>query len=642
MTATGSSHRWPPSRIAGFAGAPIEPTGNPDARRHRAGRLDRPRRPCRHHLRRACRASCRCASPSRRASPSTTRETDPRGFDVLGADGEVGGKVADLWVDRSEHLFRYVEVEAGGHRVLVPMNLCRVGRHSVTVRALLGAQIAGIPRTAKPDQVTWLEEEKIFGYLGGGLLYAEPGRAEPLIERPRPPALRRTRARLGARAGTPGAAAGRREPALAGGTGHPQGGAAGVPCAGRGDLFRPAPAVETGRRSARRPDPLPMRCWPRSRSSRCRWPVWPCSTGWRWRWPGTTLYTITDRRVVMRIGMVLTVTYNLPLSQIAAADLRREADGSGDLRLRLAAGQRIPYAHLWPHARPWRLASPEPALRCLAAVDEPARSLGEAWLRVQGQAGRAVSVSSVAAPSAQPGIDAAAVRRWPGPVRHEPRRRHRGDRRRPRLAQRAPAAAGDADLADGGGVGLAGARFLAGYRLASACPGRQSRSGRHGCSSGAAAAMEERRHASPALRRRADKSVQVLDADRAEVYRVVGEAGFVRGILRGMARERRRLGKGPEQPFELSLDAGLLTLRDLATGGQVELTAFGPTNAGAFARMLLEPPPAPLAAAVAGSAPVSTSVPRVTTVPCRVERGAYRGHDCYAHVDPARRRGRSR
>lgn len=89
-----------------------------------------------------------------------------------------------------------------------------------------------------------------------------------------------------------------------------------------------------------------------------------------------------------------------------------------------------------------------------------------------------------------------------------------------------------------------------------------------------------------------DKSVQVLDADTGtEVYRVVGEAGFVRGILRGMARERRRLGKSPGEPFELSLEEGLLTLRDLATGQRVELTAFGHTNAGAFARMLVEVPP---------------------------------------------------
>lgn len=87
-----------------------------------------------------------------------------------------------------------------------------------------------------------------------------------------------------------------------------------------------------------------------------------------------------------------------------------------------------------------------------------------------------------------------------------------------------------------------------------------------------------------------DKSVQVVDADTGlEVYRVTGEAGFIRGILRGMARERRRLGKSPAEPFELSLDAGLLTLRDLATGEHIELTAFGHTNAGAFARMLVEP-----------------------------------------------------
>jgi len=89
-----------------------------------------------------------------------------------------------------------------------------------------------------------------------------------------------------------------------------------------------------------------------------------------------------------------------------------------------------------------------------------------------------------------------------------------------------------------------------------------------------------------------DKSVQVLDVDTGrEVYRVTGEAGFVRGILRGMARERRRLSKRPDEPFELSLDGGLLTLRDLATGEHIELTAFGPTNAGAFARMLVEVAP---------------------------------------------------
>lgn len=165
--------------IAGFAGAPIEPTGNPmvdgigpGAWTARADHADTtyeglPR-----------------IVPLRVAAAEgfdiDHGETDPRGFDLVGDDGEVGGKVVDLWVDRSEHLFRYVEVETGGQRVLVPMNLCRVERDRVTVRAVLGHQVAGIPRTASAETVTRLEEEKIFGYLGGGLLYAEPGRAEPL------------------------------------------------------------------------------------------------------------------------------------------------------------------------------------------------------------------------------------------------------------------------------------------------------------------------------------------------------------------------------------------------------------------------------------------------------------------------------
>lgn len=166
--------------IAGFPGAPIEPTGNPmydsigpGAWTTRADRADT-----------TYEGLVRIV-PLRIAAEEGFAvdhgETDPRGFDVVGADGVVGGKVTDLWVDRSEHLFRYVEVDTGGQRVLVPMTLCRVEKHCVTVRAVLGEQLAGIPRTASPDQVTWLEEEKIFGYLGGGLLYAEPGRAEPLL-----------------------------------------------------------------------------------------------------------------------------------------------------------------------------------------------------------------------------------------------------------------------------------------------------------------------------------------------------------------------------------------------------------------------------------------------------------------------------
>jgi len=87
--------------------------------------------------------------------------------------------------------------------------------------------------------------------------------------------------------------------------------------------------------------------------------------GLAWLSARTAVYTITDRRVVMRVGIVLSVTFNLPHRQIDAAALRPRAQGHGDIVLRLAPGVRIAYLHLWPHARPWQVRRPEPALRCV-------------------------------------------------------------------------------------------------------------------------------------------------------------------------------------------------------------------------------------------------------------------------------------
>jgi putative photosynthetic complex assembly protein len=88
---------------------------------------------------------------------------------------------------------------------------------------------------------------------------------------------------------------------------------------------------------------------------------------------------------------------------------------------------------------------------------------------------------------------------------------------------------------------------------------------------------------------RADGSIAVVDVrDGRLVENIVGENGFIRGTLRGLARERRRQGIGPEQPFQLVAHVdGRLTLLDPATGRRVDLESFGPTNSGAFARMLM-------------------------------------------------------
>ena len=97
-----------------------------------------------------------------------------------------------------------------------------------------------------------------------------------------------------------------------------------------------------------------------------------------WLMARSAVYTITDRRVVMRIGVVLSVSFNLPLAQIAAADLRPRRDGSGDIALTLVGGQRIAWLHLWPHVRPWQLARTQPMLRSVPDVEHVGRLLSQA------------------------------------------------------------------------------------------------------------------------------------------------------------------------------------------------------------------------------------------------------------------------
>ncbi len=116
---------------------------------------------------------------------TASKDPDPRGLQVVGADGKGGGTVTDVWVDRSEMLFRYLEVAvpvAGGMRnVLIPINFARITRRQVGVVSIMGHHFAQVPTTKHPDQVTLLEEEKIMAFYGGGTLYAHPSRKEPLL-----------------------------------------------------------------------------------------------------------------------------------------------------------------------------------------------------------------------------------------------------------------------------------------------------------------------------------------------------------------------------------------------------------------------------------------------------------------------------
>ncbi len=103
-----------------------------------------------------------------------------------------------------------------------------------------------------------------------------------------------------------------------------------------------------------------------------------------WLSARTTVYTITDKRVVMRVGIVLSLTFNLPLRRIEAAGLKLHQNGHGNIPLTLAGKERIAILHLWPHARPWQVNRPEPMLCCVPDAAHVADVLRQAWTAAVG------------------------------------------------------------------------------------------------------------------------------------------------------------------------------------------------------------------------------------------------------------------
>ena len=97
-----------------------------------------------------------------------------------------------------------------------------------------------------------------------------------------------------------------------------------------------------------------------------------------WLVARSAVYTLTNRRVVMRVGIVLNITFNLPLKTIGSAGLKLHSDGTGDIPLTLTTEDNIAYPHLWPHARPWQLKRTQPMFRCVPHAARVGQLLAEA------------------------------------------------------------------------------------------------------------------------------------------------------------------------------------------------------------------------------------------------------------------------
>jgi hypothetical protein len=97
-----------------------------------------------------------------------------------------------------------------------------------------------------------------------------------------------------------------------------------------------------------------------------------------WLYARSTVFTITNRRVVMRFGVALPWSLNLPYRTIESAAMSVQKDGTADVAVSLTGLGRISYLHLWPFARPWRINRAQPMMRGLPDGLEAARILAQA------------------------------------------------------------------------------------------------------------------------------------------------------------------------------------------------------------------------------------------------------------------------
>lgn len=163
-----------------FAGAPIEPTGNPlvdgVGPAAFAERAKRPDLDWEGHARIVPLSTAEGFFLER-------KDADPRGYAVVAYDGKKAGTVSDIWIDKADRMIRYLQVDTGARQVLMPMTVASVSRfrQTVTTTAITAAQFADAPAIEGAGVITLYEEERVQAYFGGGYLYATADRSEPLI-----------------------------------------------------------------------------------------------------------------------------------------------------------------------------------------------------------------------------------------------------------------------------------------------------------------------------------------------------------------------------------------------------------------------------------------------------------------------------
>ena len=110
----------------------------------------------------------------------------------------------------------------------------------------------------------------------------------------------------------------------------------------------------------------------------------------------STVYSITSRRVLLRHGVAVPLTMNVPFTQIDNVAFKDFADGTGDIALTVPRQHRVGYLITWPHVRPGELTRPQPSLRALPDGHAAADILTKALAAAAGAEGVRADVQAAA------------------------------------------------------------------------------------------------------------------------------------------------------------------------------------------------------------------------------------------------------
>ena len=95
----------------------------------------------------------------------------------------------------------------------------------------------------------------------------------------------------------------------------------------------------------------------------------------------STVYIITENRVIIKTGAALSFLISMPFKKIKEVNLQKRGASIGTISFELLSEKRVPYISCWPSVRPWKFKRTQPAFSCIGSVDEVATILRKTAMR---------------------------------------------------------------------------------------------------------------------------------------------------------------------------------------------------------------------------------------------------------------------